>query len=354
MIDVVKPTLLLNKEKCLNNLNRINKLAELNNINFRPHFKTHQSLEVGRWFKKFGVKSITVSSVSMAKYFSDEWDDILIAFPLNILELEEIKFLQEKIKLSILIDSYETLKSLDMNLKHKINVYLKVDVGYNRAGIRYDNIESINKIINFSESSDIINFMGFISHFGNTYNSKSEDEIKEVFLKSIKKLKNLNNLYPNIDISIGDTPSCSIIEDYPDFITEIRPGNFIYYDIAQFKIGSCQINDIAVRVVCPIISIYEDRKSLLIYCGSVHLSKDYIIENGKKCYGYVYQGDYWSSKNKIGNIVSLSQEHGIVEYDKNKEFKVGQKVSVIPIHSCLTVDKMRKLYCDDLKIEIMN
>ena len=99
MIDVIKPTLLLNKEKCLNNLNRINNLAQLNNINFRPHFKTHQSLEVGRWFKKFGVKSITVSSVSMAKYFSDEWDDILIAFPLNILELEEIKFLQDKIKL---------------------------------------------------------------------------------------------------------------------------------------------------------------------------------------------------------------------------------------------------------------
>ena len=24
--------------------------------------------------------------------------------------------------------------------------------------------------------------MGFISHFGNTYNSKSKDEIKEVFL----------------------------------------------------------------------------------------------------------------------------------------------------------------------------
>ena len=354
MIDIIKPTLLLNKEKCLNNLNRINNLAQLNNINFRPHFKTHQSLEVGRWFKKFGVKSITVSSVSMAKYFSDEWDDILIAFPINILELEEIKFLQNKIKLSILIDSYESLKLVDMNLKNKINVYLKVDVGYNRAGIRYDNIESINKIINFSESSDIINFMGFISHFGNTYNSKSKHEIKEVFLKSIKKLKNLNNIFPNIDISVGDTPSCSIIEDYPDFITEIRPGNFIYYDIAQFKIGSCKLKDIAIRVVCPIVSIYEDRSCMLIYCGSVHLSKDYILENEKKCYGYVYLGDYWSLDNKIGKIVSLSQEHGIVKLDKNEDFKIGQNVSIVPVHSCLTVDKMRELYCDNTKIETMN
>ena len=57
MIDVIKPTLLLNKQKCLDNLERINTITKKNNIKFRPHFKTHQSLQVGRWFKKFGIKS---------------------------------------------------------------------------------------------------------------------------------------------------------------------------------------------------------------------------------------------------------------------------------------------------------
>ena len=32
----------------------------------------------------------------------------------------------------------------------------------------------------------------------------------------------------------------------------------------------------------------------MLYGGSVHFSKDYIIENNNKCYGYVYHGDYWS------------------------------------------------------------
>ena len=354
MIDVIKPTLLLNKQKCLDNLERINTIAKKNNIKFRPHFKTHQSLEVGRWFKKFGIKSITVSSVSMAKYFSEEWDDILIAFPLNVLELDNIKVLQNKVCLSILIDSYESIDILDKKLSNKINVYLKIDVGYKRAGIRYDKIESIKKIINLLDSSDKINFKGFLSHFGNTYNSNSKDEIREVFYDSINKLEKLNNIFPNLDISIGDTPSCSIIEEYPDFISEIRPGNLIYYDLAQYKIGSCRLDDIALRVVCPIVSIYEDRSCMLIYCGSVHLSKDYILENEKKCYGYVYQGDHWSLDNKIGKIVSLSQEHGIVNLEKNEDLKIGQKVSIIPIHSCLTVDKMRELYCDNSKIETMN
>ena len=167
---------------------------------------------------------------------------------MNVLELDDIKVLQNKVSLSILIDSYESLDLLDKKLLNKINVYLKIDVGYKRAGIRYDKIESIKKITNLLDSSDKINFKGFLSHFGNTYNSNSKDEIREVFYDSVNKLGKLNNIFPNLDISIGDTPSCSIIEEYPDFISEIRPGNLMYYDLAQYKIGSCKLDDIALRL----------------------------------------------------------------------------------------------------------
>tara|TARA_B100000579_G_scaffold396633_1_gene375626 strand:- start:622 stop:1680 length:1059 start_codon:yes stop_codon:yes gene_type:complete len=351
MIEVYKPTLFLNKEKSLNNIKKILNNIKNSNVEIRPHFKTHQSLEIGRWFKKFGINKITVSSVSMAKYFSNDWDDITIAFPLNIHEVNDIIKLQEKININILIDSFEALIIL-LELDVKFNIYIKIDVGYNRAGLDVDDPE-VDKIIDHVSRSNKINILGFLSHFGNTYLSRSNKEIISIFNSSIKKLKSLNKRYPDYQISIGDTPSSSIIKSYPDFINEIRPGNFIFYDLAQNKIGSCKLDDIALRVVCPIVSIYEDRSCMLIYCGSVHLSKDYILENEKKCYGYVYQGDYWSLDNKIGKIVSLSQEHGIVKFDKNEGFNIGQNVSIVPVHSCLTVDKMRELYYDNTKIEIM-
>ena len=50
------------------------------------HFKTHQSLDVNVFLILQAIA--TVSSVSMAKYFSDQWDDITIAFPINILEMD--------------------------------------------------------------------------------------------------------------------------------------------------------------------------------------------------------------------------------------------------------------------------
>ena len=46
----------------------LNKAKE-NNLIFRPHFKTHQSEDIANWFRQFGIKKCTVSSVSMAEYF---------------------------------------------------------------------------------------------------------------------------------------------------------------------------------------------------------------------------------------------------------------------------------------------
>ena len=352
MIDVIKPTLLLNKEKSFNNIIKIQKNLTDSKIELRPHFKTHQSNVVGNWFKELGIKKITVSSVTMAKYFSKYWDDITIAFPVNILELDDVIMLQEKIKINLLVDSYDVLEILEKKIKNKINIYLKVNVGYNRAGVDYES-DSINDIISYSDSSSKLNFKGFLTHFGDTYNSKSSIEIRDSFENSINKISDLNKKFPDYEISIGDTPSSSLVNKYPEFITEIRPGNFVFYDLDQLKIGSCQIEQIAIRLVCPVISIYKKRNSLLLYGGSVHFSKDYIVENNNKCYGYVYHGDYWSLENKIGYIKSLSQEHGIVELEKNINLKIGDKLSIIPVHSCLTVDKMREFYINDNKFKIM-
>ena len=160
MIDVVKPTLLLNQEKSVNNIKNILQNIKYSKINIRPHFKTHQSLEVGRWFKKLGIQKITVSSVSMAKYFSDQWDDITIAFPINILEIEDVITLQKKINVNLLIDSLESLKFLE-GLDEKFSLFIKVNVGYNRAGIDYDDDE-INQIIEYASKSTKIKINGFL------------------------------------------------------------------------------------------------------------------------------------------------------------------------------------------------
>jgi len=72
-MEIKVPTLIIDKQKVNRNITRMLGKAESANVIFRPHFKTHQSTEIGELFKQKGVKRITVSSVSMALYFCKSW-----------------------------------------------------------------------------------------------------------------------------------------------------------------------------------------------------------------------------------------------------------------------------------------
>ena len=355
MLNIEKPTLIINKDIVLSNIKTALQLSKKLSISLRPHCKTHQSLEVGKWFKKLGVNTITVSSVDMAKYFSNQWNDITIAFPFNILEIKKVNILLKKCKINLLVDSIETIEFLENNLEHEIQVYVKIDLGYKRAGISFKDVKKIKLTIDKIKKSKMLSFSGFLSHFGNTYNSKNKIDILKTYNNSINNLETLkSNFNQKINVTIGDTPSLSILDKVPDYVNEIRPGNFIFYDLYQNKIGSCSLRNVAMRMICPIVSVYPKDKKILIYGGSVHFSKDFIIEKGDKCYGYVYYGnDFWKTSKKVGYIKSLSQEHGIVKIEKKDNYKVGDLLSIIPIHSCLTADKMGEYFYDNKKISMM-
>ena len=72
MIQVIQPTMVLNEEICKSNIARMAAKAKAAQVIFRPHFKTHQSREIGEWFRACGVDKITVSSLNMAMKFA-EW-----------------------------------------------------------------------------------------------------------------------------------------------------------------------------------------------------------------------------------------------------------------------------------------
>ena len=67
----------------------------------------------------------------------------------------------------------------------------------------------------------------------------------------------------------------------------------------------------------------------------------------------MYFGEAWDVSNKIGYIKSLSQEHGIVKLEKKIDLKIGDILNIIPVHSCLAVDKMGMFYESGKRIEIM-
>lgn len=358
-MNITQPTLILDKQKCLRNIQRMVDKAKKYNVKLRPHFKTHQSAEIGNWVKNFGIDSITVSSVSMAEYFAASgWKNITIAFPFNILETEKVNILAKKVRINLLIENFETFDFLDKNLKSKTGFYIKIDTGYHRSGICWDDFEKIDMILKKVKKSTKLNFIGFLTHSGQTYQANSKKEILQIHFESIKKMNLLKEKYiqdfANIEISIGDTPSCSIAEDF-NGVDEIRPGNFILYDLMQHKLGSCSVDDIAVSLACPIVSINKERNEIVIYGGGVHLSKEFLInKNKEKFFGYVvnFQKNNFSLPVKDTFVKSLSQEHGIIKTNPDfiSKIKIGDILGILPVHSCLTVSAMKKYLTFDREV----
>jgi len=345
---ITKPTLILDKKKCIKNINTMFSKSKRHNLTFRPHFKTHQSLEVGSWFKEIGVTKITVSSVSMAEYFATQWNDITIAFPTNILEIESINTLAKKITLNLCIENEESILFLNEHLKYKVNILLKMDVGYHRTGINPKNNNQINTILNIIEANPLLNFIGFLGHAGHTYKCRTHKAIKEEHAKSLvimAKLKDeYKRQYPNLIISLGDTPSCSIADDFSG-VDEIRPGNFVFYDLTQNLIGSNSIAQIAVALACPIVAIHKERSEIIIYGGGVHFSKDSIETEEGLVFGRVVEKGANSWGDLIPNtyVKSLSQEHGTIAVPKEDmdNYKIGDYLMVLPVHSCMAGNTMK-------------
>ncbi len=355
---ITYPFLLLKKEKCLENIKKMVSKAEKNNLMFRPHFKTHQSIEIGSWFKEFGINACTVSSFPMAKYFASAgWKDITVAFPVSPFDLEVINTLGQTIHLNIVFSSFNNLNTiLNDNIQCKVGVYIELNCGHNRSGISTDNNREIALMINCIEQNDFLQFKGFIAHSGHTYNSKTIEEVKAIHHQSLKLLTQIKlfwkESYPEIIISYGDTPSSSISDNFWG-VDEIRPGNFVFYDLTQATIGACTTDDIAVALICPIVDVYLERGEAIIRGGAVHLSKDFILlPDGSKSYGLIcpFNGKSWEKPYNGLWMKSISQEHGVIasnDIEQLNALKPGQLVAILPIHSCLTADTMGEFYLSD-------
>lgn len=347
MQTITKPTFVIDKAICMTNIGRMADKAARKKVRFRPHFKTHQSAEIGNWFRDFGVTDITVSSVSMARYFSQHgWKNITIAFPVNLLEMDEINRLAGQVELNILVENVMVAMLLRKSVAARLGVYIEIDTGYYRSGVEVNRVNQVDELISVIKGNKNLHFKGFLTHNGQSYATRSVEEIVVRHADSIMKMRSLkkhySTIYPDLEVSLGDTPSCSVCDNF-DEVDEIRPGNFIFYDLMQEQLDACNREDIGAKIVCPVVSRHISRNEFVIYGGAVHLSKEFIINShSKRTYGAIGRCSYGGGAMASDQtwVAGLSQEHGIIrsDFDDIKEFRIAGLTEVIPVHSCLAAD----------------
>jgi D-serine deaminase-like pyridoxal phosphate-dependent protein len=263
----------------------------------------------------------------------------------------EINKLAGTLDLGVVVDSEVAIEGLNRDLAAPVRVWIKVDTGYRRVGVSWDQPERIVALARVLQRSRLLGFEGLLTHSGQSYQAKSPEEIEHIHEQAVFRLTSIRERLEfegvrDCRISIGDTPTCSLAKDFTD-VDEIRPGNFVFNDVAQYTLGVCGGDEIAVALACPVVGRYEERKQIAVYGGAVHLSKESVSTGeDRRIFGYLTQsvGDGFGPILEEAPVVSLTQEHGVVQLEDPLlgEVEIGNLVLVLPVHSCLTCNLHRQ------------
>jgi D-serine deaminase-like pyridoxal phosphate-dependent protein len=320
------------------------------NCVLRPHIKTHKTVE-GALLQTGNDKStgICVSTVAEAEFFAAAgFTDILYTNPITpdkLLRLEKIMAKNGQTT-HVMVDSLEGLRCLENEHKSQTSagvvptvwsVFLKIDAGYHRAGV--DVTRGSAQAVRVAKqitASQCVNLRGIYSHSGNGYAAVNaagcqrvlaeEAEMMSACANDLRAAKAVSHKEgADMVVAIGSTPSCSqpfAIADarggqggagaQPSGVTEVHPGNYIFFDRQQQLVGACGPEDIACALLVRVCGHYPGRKpqQLLIDAGSIAFSKDVIDHKaGSTLDPTKPTPGYGGVKGWPGlSIVSLSQE----------------------------------------------
>ncbi len=288
---------------------------------------------------------ITVSTLAEAEFFAQHgFDDITYAVPISPAKFDRAAALSRRIqRLNLLLDNAETLQALQgFHAAHGFvfDVFLKVDSGYHRAGVDPDSPESVRLAVDLATSPSV-RFRGLLTHAGHSYNSKNPEEIRKTASQEKESLTRLRARIPHpgapkLVRSIGSTPTTSVVDEFTD-TDEVRPGNYVFYDVFQARIGACTLSQCAVSVLATVIGNYPHHGHLLVDAGALALSKDPGPDHIDRECGFGIVCDL-NLKSLPMKLIGLSQEHGKIQAEPSvlQHYPVGTRLRIMPNHSCLT------------------
>lgn len=340
------PSLIVDFQRMKRNAERISIRANELNVKLRPHVKTHRCAEIAKIQTANTFGGIMVSTLSEAHFFAANWfSDITYGVPIESGKFAEAIEISRKLeKFSVLTDDLQSVEELSQKAKTenaRLNVFLKVDVGYHRCGVEPNTKEAFEIPQKIADSSNL-DFAGILTHGGHSYHADTPEKLLAVAHEERDKMRELaENLRAKglevPTVSIGSTPTFSAIDNL-DGITEFRAGNYIFFDAFQATLGSCRFEDCALTVLAAVVHKDATRRKIVVDAGAIALSKDRgAVEFDADCgYGRIYDLEGNDLNLRVG---SLSQEHGEIFVEDAANFnrlKVGSRVRILANHSCLT------------------
>ena len=340
--DLRTPAVLVDVDRLRANIGRMQAAAAGGGHRLRPHAKTHKSPVIAGWQIDAGAVGVCCAKLGEAEVFAGAGiRDIRLPYPIHPSNADRVIRLMDQAQVSIITDLAEIAREWSAAMTaagRTLDVLVKVDVGFHRCGIDPTRADAADFVAEVG-SLPGLRLKGLLSHAGHAYHADSEGDLQAIAREEARLLRDVAARAREKgaaieEVSVGATPTARFSVGLPG-ITELRPGNYVYFDRTQVALGAASLRDCALTVLARVVAAHKDR--LVFDSGSKTLTSDGARGAGNTGYGAVFADVEDTSALDAGlNVERLSEEHATVKVlGAGTRLRPGDLVRILPNHSCV-------------------
>ncbi|WP_053728020.1 DSD1 family PLP-dependent enzyme [Streptomyces sp. WM6378] len=356
LADPDTPFAVVDVHKVRRNIERLSTRAELLAVGLRPHVKTAKSLDVAALLGHGAPCPITVSTLAEAEAFADGgYTDITYAVGIDPHKLPRVvALLRRGVTLRTLLDSAEQAEFVAQASRRAalpIPTQIEIDCDGHRGGLKPDAPElvEIARILHAASCLD-----GVLTHAGESYFAYTAEELRraaknerDTAVDAAERLRAAG--LPVATVSIGSTPTAHAADDLTG-VTELRAGNYVFFDLVMAGIGVCRIEDLALSVVVTVIGHRPEYGWVITDGGWMAMSRDRGTSVQPQDQGYGLVTDL--AGNLLPELVmtAASQEHGTLsprDGARLPDLPIGTRLRILPNHACATAAQHQSYHVID-------
>ena len=321
------------------NIDRMQDFAVQHDLQVRPHVKTHKCVEIGRLQIEAGAVGITAGNVGEAEVFAEAgFDDIFLAYPVWAAGTkgERIRGLATATRLRVGADNIAAIDALADAMKdepERLEIVVEVDCGAGRSGAPP---EAAGDLALAARKRGLVP-VGVYTYPGHGSSGQDIRELaardQEVALTAA--VRSFAGVGVSAEVvSAGSTPTVAFSTS--GLITEVRPGEYVFCDMDNTRLGACDEDQIALFVAATVVSDWVPGQ-VILDVGTKALGRD---GNPQKGYGQIGGMKAVLSK--------LNEYHGFLAVPPGEPRpSVGTVLPMVPNHVCPIVNNFEELIVTD-------
>ncbi|MEU2061241.1 alanine racemase [Streptomyces sp. NPDC013455] len=345
LADPDTPFAVVDVDRTRRNIARLRARADRLGVTLRPHVKTAKSLDAAALLHDGGTGPVTVSTLAEAEAFADAgYTDITYAVGIEPAKLPRVIALSRRgVTLRVLLDSSEQAAFVAAAAREAgtaLPALIEIDCDGHRGGLRPD-APGLTRIGGLLHDAGCLD--GVLTHAGESYSRPTAEgrrraarDERDAAVAAAERLRAAG--LPATTVSVGSTPTAHAAEDLTG-VTELRAGNYVFFDLVMAGLGVCDRTDLALSVVVTVIGHRPEFGWIITDGGWMAMSRDRGTAAQAQDQGYGLVTDLAGTPIPHLVMTDASQEHGTLTARDGAplpDLPIGTRLRVLPNHACAT------------------